>query len=740
MKPVLRLLLLLALALPPAPAAADDGLVFRPLIANGVPGAWPAVGVLLTSSGSCTAVVVGCQTVVTAAHCVCDQDGTGAACADGEFFRDLSDAVVFLPQAGSFAIESFAIAPGYQFSVGGDIAWLGLQRPLRSVRPLPINETARPPLGTAATIVGYGSSQDGANDAGIQRMGAVTTTSCTAHGIPSASHVCWTWAAPIGPAGTDSNTCPGDSGGPLLVDYGAGPLLAGVHSGGTIESCSVPPSASFDTDVYVWRSWLRSMAGLDLDEAACGDGPQAGDAEVTTLGFAGAATASQTFHDFLIPDGIQRLRVSLNGETDPSSDLDLYVGLGARPTTSVFACSSTFSDSFESCEIAAPEAGSGHVLVRRNGAASDYQATILLLPEDPSPPPLPPGGAVVANFASFELLQVDPSDGRRAVVSSDLRGAGPPLSGPEGVALAADGAVLVANAFARNLLRVDLASGDRTIVSGCEDAACSTSRGAGPPFLIPRFVARRPDGAWLVADRAEVGVWALVLVDPATGDRSVLSGCADPQCSTQIGAGPAIGRLFGLAIEATGMVVVADGLAVYRIDPASGDRALLSGCSDPGCVAAVGSGPAFGEPVDLVVEPGGTLLAGYRIEGGAFGAIRRIDPVTGARTLVSGCEDLACASQRGAGPRFADLFGLDRQGDGALLASDAALNALLRVELETGDRTLVSGCLNASCSSGAGSGPGFGEPVDLLVVPEPGAPAAAAAALAALACAARRRR
>src|SRR5690606_27079244 len=366
-------------------------------------------------------------------------------------------------------------------------------------------------------IVGYGVTRDGAADGGIQRVGGVTLSSCGVAGVPAGSHLCWTFAAPVGPAGTDSNICSGDSGGPLLADLGTGTVLIGVHSGGSVLGCDAPlPSTGFAADVSVVSGWLRGTAGVDLDASTCSDGPQVGDPEVGAMSFAATTSSASTFLDFAIPPGVQKMRVALNGHDDPATELGLYVRTGARPTTSVFDCVSDFAGNVELCEIADPPAGSGHLLVTRAGANTFFQATVTLLPEDPPPPPLGPGGLLVANFRSDELSQVDRGDGRRAIVSSELRGGGPPFSGPEGGDLGADGSVPVANAFGRNLLRVDRATGDRTVVSGCLDEACSATRGAGPAFLNPRFVARAPDGALLVADRftpadpAAPGAWALV--------------------------------------------------------------------------------------------------------------------------------------------------------------------------------------------------------------------------------------
>jgi hypothetical protein len=718
----------------PAAALAEDALEIRPRIANGLPStAWPEVGALLTEVGTCTVTLVGCRTLLTAAHCVCSPEGLGASCGSGEFAERPEDVVVFLPQGGVLGVEAIRTAPGFQFGVAGDVALLELFAPVRGIRPRAINETQRPPFGTTGTILGFGATREGVNDAGLLRAGLVSTSSCAVVGVPNSTHVCWTFSAPVGPAGSDSNTCAGDSGGPLLADLGAGLTVVGVHSGGSLSNCETPPAPSFDADVFVERAWIRSRVGVDLDEVTCGDGPQAGDAGVTTLAFSGNASSTQTFHDFTIPPGVRLLRVSLNGIDAADTDLDLYARQGTRPSTTAFDCASTFLGSYESCEIPDPAPGSGHVLVRRVvGGTRAYQVRVTMLPEDPPPPPLTAGGVLVAGFSSFDLVQIGATDGRRSMVSSALRGGGSAFAGPEGLALDIDGSVLVANAFARNLLRVDRATGARTVVSGCEDAACTSTRGGGPPFLSPRFVARWPDGGWVVADRSVPGVYALVIVDPVTGNRGVLSGCVDAACTAVIGGGPPIGRLFGLAVEPGGTVAVADGQAVVRVNLATGDRAIVSGCTDAACSGVIGDGPTFGEPVDLVVEPDGALLVSYRREGAAFGAIRRVDPVTGARTLVSGCQDTACNMVRGAGPVFVDLFGLATGPAGVLYASDSILDAVLRIDLASGDRTLVSGCGDATCSAAAGAGPRLGEPVDLVAVPEPAAGLGGFGALGAL--------
>ncbi len=703
-------------------------------IANGVSTrAWPEVGALLVGNGRCTASFVGCRTALTAAHCVCLQTGIGTPCGNGRHQVDASELALFVPQAGLFPIRSVSVPSDFTFAVQGDVAVLALDVPLRRIRPRAINEQGRLAFGTPATIVGFGATQQDGTGSQLLREGRVLTAPCLGGLDPT--HVCWNFAPPLGPAGLDSNTCQGDSGGPLLADLGFGFVVAGVHSGGFGSDCHVDDS-SFDADVFVERHWIREQAGGDLDAVACGDGAQVGDPGVATIPFDGVVTTTAS-RSFSVAPGTKLLRVGLAGASD--SSLVLFVRAGAPPTPMLFDCASSFAASFGYCEFEDPAPGTWFARIESAAGVAAYQLTATLLPADPPPSPPALGDVLVSNFASFELVQIDLANGNRAVSSSALRGSGTTLTSPEGIARDGDGSILVASPTGGHVLRVDPLTGDRVVVSGCVDAACASIVGTGPPFLGPRFVALAAGGQVLVADRSLPGIYAIVRVDPATGARTTISGCANATCSAVVGAGPAIRRLFGIALGPDGRLFVADDLAVYAIDPDSGDRVLLSGCADAHCAVPVGAGPAFGEPADLVVAKDGSLLVPYRLEGSLFGSLRRIDPATGERVLISGCESLDCDSVRGGGPAFAEPFGVGFDRRGRLLVSDSRLDALLRVDLGTGDRTLLSGCADPSCQSALGSGPRLAQPLDIALVPEPGTGAGALAAISTLVALAARR-
>jgi hypothetical protein len=358
-----------------APAAAGQ---VETRIVNGVfESEQPSTGALLLGSNPdsayaiCSGTMIGCETFLTAAHCVCESNGS--ICTGGGA-PNPSDFSVFLQHAGFFNVSSISLRSDYSFPVA-DVAVLKLSAATSGIPPSPINTTETPAFGTPGIIVGFGRSGGFNDDYGLKRSGAVTTTACTG-GTSNTTSVCWTFEHPIGPPGEDSNTCSGDSGGPLFVDFGAGPVVAGVTSGGISPDC-LPTDESFDANVHFYREWIQLEGGADLQNEACGDLPQVGEPEAlvfSEVGEVSTATPEAT-HSFAIPEDTLELRVTMNAEDDGYNDFNLYVKAGSPPTTSDFDCERNGPGQLAVCEFSSPAGGDWHVLVAHSWGAGAYQVT-----------------------------------------------------------------------------------------------------------------------------------------------------------------------------------------------------------------------------------------------------------------------------------------------------------------------------------------------------------------------------
>lgn len=321
----------------------------------------------------CSGTLIGCGTFLTASHCVEDDP-------DPSHYR------VFLQHAGLFDVVSVTKHPSY--TSGGfpefDVAVLKLATPVTAIDPTEINSSLNPPFGTIATIAGFGRSGGPNDDYGIKRAGFVETADCTdlLAGLGNDELVCWDFLSPLGPAGTDSNSCNGDSGGPLFADLGGGEVVVGVTSGGVSGSC-LTPDRSYDASVFAYNAFIANELGVD-STAACGGLPAVGDPTVLVGGEAATLgpfvmSKTSTVHVTGAPD---ELRFALNGE-NPDFDVDLYVKEGLGVSTVNYDCKADGVSNFAACLFPSPTAGPWSVLVRRYSGSGVYQLTTTIIGGDP---------------------------------------------------------------------------------------------------------------------------------------------------------------------------------------------------------------------------------------------------------------------------------------------------------------------------------------------------------------------
>ncbi|MCI0530326.1 MAG: hypothetical protein L0Y56_23015, partial [Nitrospira sp.] len=184
----------------------------------------------------------------------------------------------------------------------------------------------------------------------------------------------------------------------------------------------------------------------------------------------------------------------------------------------------------------------------------------------------------------------------------------------------------------------------------------------------------------------------LFKVDPATGNRTILSDFGDGTKGTK-GSLPR-----RVAIESTGQILVIDSEidvptemnggegALFRVDPMTGNRTVLSDFGD------ANQGPTGIDPFGVAVESTGQILVSEQDGGnGECHALFRIDPVTGNRTILSDfgegsmgdnqCDDGANDVAVESTKKILILFD-------AVLSGGVGL--LYRVDQNTGDRVFLS--------------------------------------------------
>lgn len=187
---------------------------------------WPAVGALAvcgdTCDTFCTATLIAPSWILTAAHCVDEVKDTppgGVAFLVGPAADnpDAQAAVVSWQQHPDFGVREVAGTPTLTY----DLALGELEQALDDIAPLPLNVGAVNGawLDAGFTYVGYGFSADDADDAGTKRVVSLPLVEYDNYNL----------------IGLDrdggSNTCFGDSGGPMLRwqdDFGYS--IAGVNS------------------------------------------------------------------------------------------------------------------------------------------------------------------------------------------------------------------------------------------------------------------------------------------------------------------------------------------------------------------------------------------------------------------------------------------------------------------------------------------------------------------------------
>ena len=276
------------------------------------------------------------------------------------------------------------------------------------------------------------------------------------------------------------------------------------------------------------------------------------------------------------------------------------------------------------------------------------------------------------------VIHVDSLTGTRTTLSENANPlGGPDFETPTMMAFEASGDIVVAEAWstlaAPRFPAVIRVSRTTGVRTLVSDNANPVG---GPDLFAPSAIAIEASGAILITNTNAVGNGGVIRVDPVTGVRTAVSRNGAPA------GAPSIDAPFAMAVAANGDILVLDadtfpGGSVVRVNPVTGARTLLSDNASPA------GGPNFVAPWGMTLDAAGSILVSDREAFGGNGGIIRVDPVTGARTTVS--KNNAPAG----GPSFQDPAGLV-SSCGQLYVVDFGTDAVLKVNPASGVRTLVS--------------------------------------------------
>jgi sugar lactone lactonase YvrE len=321
------------------------------------------------------------------------------------------------------------------------------------------------------------------------------------------------------------------------------------------------------------------------------------------------------------------------------------------------------------------------------------------------------GNVYVADNGNHKIRKITPAgvvstlagDGTEG--STDATGTAASFHDPEGVAVDASGNVFVADRE-NNKIRKITSAGVVSTFAGSGEVGSNDATATAPSFYNPSGVALDASGNVYVADSKNNKIRKIT----SAGVVSTFAGSGEEGRTDATGTAASFNRPFGVALDASGNVYVADSKnnKIRKITPA-GVVSTFAGSGEEGRTDATGTAASFNRPFGVALDASGNVYVADYIND----KIRKITPA-GEVSTFAGSGYSGSTDGTGTAASFYSPTGVAVDASGNVYVADTSNNKIRKIT-PSGVVSTLAGSGAQGSTDGTGTAASFYRPVGAAV-------------------------